>query len=306
MIKLMFGLNSKIGRRLILYTLLFSSMTTIIVTMFYLYRESDRDLKLTQKVFKQIELSDKDSIINSLWVTDDELLLIQLEEILMMPNVQFAEVRKGREVIKAAGDPGFEEVTEHTIPLVYPYNGQEVFLGDLHIVASRENFYKRAIDVVLESFMVRVIEIFAIAFFLFIMFYYLVGRHIVFMASFIESMNFKSMDKPLILDREIEGMGHDEIDQLVTSFNRMRENLRLDIVQEKLVEQKLQKSEEKFKSVFHQADVGMARVGINGTWLEVNKKLCDIVGYQQDELMLKTFQDITHPDDFRSYHQEAD
>ncbi len=35
----------------------------------------------------------------------------------------------------------------------------------------------------------------------------------------------------------------------------------------------------------------------DGSWLEVNQKLCDIVGYTQAEMQGRTFQDITHPDD---------
>ncbi|EDZ62119.1 multi-sensor signal transduction histidine kinase [Sulfurimonas gotlandica GD1] len=56
-------------------------------------------------------------------------------------------------------------------------------------------------------------------------------------------------------------------------------------------------SERKFRGTFDQAAVGVARVNLDGTWLEVNKKLSDIVGYTKEELLTKTFQDITHPDD---------
>jgi len=41
----------------------------------------------------------------------------------------------------------------------------------------------------------------------------------------------------------------------------------------------------------------MALVSANGNWLKVNKSLCNILGYQEEELLSKTFQDITHPDD---------
>jgi len=50
-------------------------------------------------------------------------------------------------------------------------------------------------------------------------------------------------------------------------------------------------------ATFEQAAVGMALVAPDGHWLRVNRKLCAIVGYTPDELMGKTFQDITHPDD---------
>ncbi|WP_108660170.1 EAL domain-containing protein [Acuticoccus kandeliae] len=43
--------------------------------------------------------------------------------------------------------------------------------------------------------------------------------------------------------------------------------------------------------------IGMALVGLDGGWLRVNDALCKILGYEPDELMKLTFQDITHPDD---------
>ena len=58
-------------------------------------------------------------------------------------------------------------------------------------------------------------------------------------------------------------------------------------------------SERKFRAVFSQVAVGAARIDLNGQWLEVNKKLCEIVGYSQKELLSRTFQDITHPDDLQ-------
>src|SRR5262245_11925021 len=59
----------------------------------------------------------------------------------------------------------------------------------------------------------------------------------------------------------------------------------------------LRESEGRFRAVFENAAVGIARVAPDGHWLEVNQRLCDIVGYSREELMTKTFADITHPDD---------
>ncbi len=52
-------------------------------------------------------------------------------------------------------------------------------------------------------------------------------------------------------------------------------------------------SEERFRSTFEQAAVGMAHVAPDGKWLFVNETLCHLVGYSRDELLKKTFQDIT-------------
>ena len=57
------------------------------------------------------------------------------------------------------------------------------------------------------------------------------------------------------------------------------------------------KAKQDFRGTFENAAVGVAHVALDGTWLDANKKLSDIVGYSREELLSKTFQDITHSDD---------
>lgn len=59
----------------------------------------------------------------------------------------------------------------------------------------------------------------------------------------------------------------------------------------------LVESEARFRAVFQQAAVGVALVGLDGRWLQVNDRLCSIVGYLESELLERSFQDITHPED---------
>lgn len=59
----------------------------------------------------------------------------------------------------------------------------------------------------------------------------------------------------------------------------------------------LRENQRRFQATFEQAAVGIAHVGLDGSWLMVNSKLCSIVGYSQEEIRGMTFQDITHPDD---------
>lgn len=61
-----------------------------------------------------------------------------------------------------------------------------------------------------------------------------------------------------------------------------------------------QAEDRRFEAIFEQAAVGMALVAPDGRWLRVNRKLCAIVGYSQDELLVRTFQDITHAADLES------
>ena len=59
----------------------------------------------------------------------------------------------------------------------------------------------------------------------------------------------------------------------------------------------LRHSEERYRQTFDNAAVAIAHVGLNGRWLEFNDAICQIVGYSREELLQKTFADITHPND---------
>ncbi|WP_152739472.1 MULTISPECIES: PAS domain S-box protein [Pseudomonas] len=59
-------------------------------------------------------------------------------------------------------------------------------------------------------------------------------------------------------------------------------------------------SEARLKTAFALAPTGIAAVAGNGSFLSLNSAFCSIVGYDADELMTLSFQDITHPDDLDS------
>jgi PAS domain S-box-containing protein len=70
-----------------------------------------------------------------------------------------------------------------------------------------------------------------------------------------------------------------------------------DITERRRIEDVLRESEERFRATFEHAAIGAAQVGVDGRWLRVNKRLAEIVGYEPEELLQATFQEITHPDD---------
>ena len=65
----------------------------------------------------------------------------------------------------------------------------------------------------------------------------------------------------------------------------------------RLAEEALRESEERFRLLFAQAAVGIKRMDPRGRMLEVNDKLCDILGYSRAELLLLSLANITHPED---------
>src|SRR5688572_183493 len=74
----------------------------------------------------------------------------------------------------------------------------------------------------------------------------------------------------------------------------------IDITERKLDEERLRESQEQLRATFEQAAVGIAHVAPDGRWLRVNERLCQFVGYTQDELVTKRLVDITHPEDLQA------
>jgi PAS domain S-box-containing protein len=68
-------------------------------------------------------------------------------------------------------------------------------------------------------------------------------------------------------------------------------------IERKRTQEALQESEERFRSAFDSAAIGMALVSLDGCWLQVNRALCEIIGYSEQELLATGCLQVTHPED---------
>jgi len=77
-----------------------------------------------------------------------------------------------------------------------------------------------------------------------------------------------------------------------------------DITEQKEAERQLRESEERFRSAFEDAPIGVALVGLDGRRLRVNRALCGMLGYSEEELLGKTYLENIHPEDRKisTYH----
>ena len=73
--------------------------------------------------------------------------------------------------------------------------------------------------------------------------------------------------------------------------------LNADITEQKRAQEALRESETRLARTEHFSLVMQTHVGLDGRWLKVPPTLCELLGYTEQELLARTFRDVTHPDD---------
>jgi PAS domain S-box-containing protein len=73
--------------------------------------------------------------------------------------------------------------------------------------------------------------------------------------------------------------------------------LQKEIAERQQAERWLLESERRFRGYFEQGLVGMAMLSAQRDWLEVNHRVCQMLGYSEAELLSKTWTEVVHPDD---------
>ena len=78
---------------------------------------------------------------------------------------------------------------------------------------------------------------------------------------------------------------------------RAKQLQRADAAERKNVEAALRESEERFRRTFELAGSGLAHVGLDGRFIRVNRRLCEMFGYSEAELVGMLVKDLSHPED---------
>ncbi len=85
-----------------------------------------------------------------------------------------------------------------------------------------------------------------------------------------------------------------EVRQLGGTIERMGEALRDHLAALERARAALTESEQRFRSTFEQAAVGMCQVSPEGRFVRVNQRMCDIFGYSREEMMRLDIRDLSH------------
>ena len=200
---------------------------TTALTGLQLYIDYKNGIADIQKNSKLIEISYLDSISNSLWNYDSDGLNVQLDGLYRLPDVQYIQVKNDKtNVIRGEKLEG--DVVLKTFAISYTFLNNPKELGVMTVQFSLDGLYQRLFDKAIIIFISQGIKTFLVSFFIFYIFYQLVGRYLGDITRYAKNLNEETLAKELVLTKSRKLTKNnglvDEIDELTYALNEMREN----------------------------------------------------------------------------------
>ncbi|MGD8560627.1 MAG: PAS domain S-box protein [Gammaproteobacteria bacterium] len=278
-----FNINKyAIAKRLIFYVILVSFLITLIITAIQLYMDYTRELDIIKGGLDQVEEVHVEALTFSLWAVDIKNLKTQLNGILRLPDMEYLEITEQGKLWASAGKHESKNYIEKVYPLVYTTKNKPRKLGELRVIATLEGLYDRLIDKATTILVANALKTFIVAGFILWLFYYLVTRHLVRIAEFIDNHDIDSRKlETLVLDRrESESEDKDELDAVVDRLNVMQGNIRTSY-------RKLRNSEEKYRQLVELSQEGIWTIDKDANTTFANTAMARMLGYSVDEMLGK-------------------
>jgi len=213
-------MKNLLARKLIVYTIVFSSLITLILTAMQLYTEYDRDINNVKNQLSQIKTSYTDSIEQAVWVDNSVQLQLLLDGITELPDIAYTEIISDNAAHTSSGKPVHKNIISFIQPVTHYYNGKIINIGELKVVASLHGVYQRLLNRLWLILVSNAIKTFLVAIFIYTLFTRLITWPLSRIAEFAQHDTPDTFDRPLDLKRKkITG---DDFDIVTTSINNMR------------------------------------------------------------------------------------
>ncbi len=121
------------------------------------------------------------------------------------------------------------------------------------------------------------------------------------LAKRLEEIHERNATEIRALNAELE----QRVSERTAALTKINQELANEILERQQTEAALRHSEARFRAIFQQAAVGIVRTSLDGHFLQVNQRFCEIVGYSEAELTRQTSETITHRADWQEHYHNV-
>ncbi|MBT9537577.1 MAG: PAS domain-containing protein, partial [Nitrospirae bacterium] len=250
-------IKNSITYKILLSFILLSAFLTVITTVITTRMGYRNEIKKIQKELDNIERSFLPVIKQSLWEVNEDGIKISLNGLVLLPNIEYVEIKQNNRVIASAGVRQSKESISREFPLYYDSAGKKIHLGAVHISVGMKNIYANLYKRALINLSSHGLEILTVSIGMFLIVNFFVIRHLKTIADYFRHMELGGLSKHLILKgHPVFDENVDEVSQIVNAVNAMNAKIKKFITElETEIERRKQadiatcESEGKFKSL---------------------------------------------------------
>lgn len=225
--------KTTLGVKVFIYVFIISVIFSVLMST--IQKKIHRSDKLEHLMSEVNSISNlqADSIANSVYVVNDEMLSIQLSGLESLPaigGIQVVESSKyGARTIFKGSDKGFGEISPIELIHDEKHINSRVSIGVMRVFLDLDHFNKKEREEYKIILIANFVRTFIIALSILIIVQLMITRHLINMASFTSEIDIDNTD-PLKLNRKTHE-SPDELDLVVESINYMKKTLHDNIIE---------------------------------------------------------------------------
>lgn len=214
--------TSPIGRKLMLSIVLFSSLITLLTTIYQLFNDYNSDVNRIDRAFSSIEKVNLEVLAASIWVIDERLISTQLDGLSQLPDITYISIKDDSGQEWQAGKYHQTSTIEKQFDLIYT-NSSEIKVGTLLVQADLNIIYDRLYDKAIIILLSNAIKTFLVAGFILFLVWLNITQHLLKLSQYCEKISLDKPFEPLVFDHKSK---RDEFAMVAKAINSMQQQVR--------------------------------------------------------------------------------
>lgn len=215
--------SSPLSRSFAMMVIAASTLITIVITSAQLWLDYRTSIDSVHHTIEQVQISYMSAIASSVWTFEHSLVQTQLEGITNLPEIEWVELTTEDGSTWTAGNPDSTYKLTTIVPLIH---GESV-LGKLVLHASLDRVYWALASKFAVILGLNFLKTLAMVVVILFLFHRIVGRHLIDLAAYLDSLSLDRRTSDFRLCDRKEGAKPDELDQVAASLNVMHAKIRL-------------------------------------------------------------------------------